>query len=562
MSSLQIHHPEDDLLLRYIDGELPSRRVRQVTHHLEACWQCRSEVEELQGTIADCVRYRKNVLETHLPPPPNPWPDMYREFARVDTALSAEPWMARVKRSLGSPLILRWGIAVAAAIVVAVVVFQQFREAPTVQAAALLKRAVSAADARQGTPRHILIQTRTQRMTRVIGSRQTRAAVEPLAATLKARFQAAHYDWDDPLSAKAYKGWFDGLAPAARRDEVTTVADPQLPAERCYQIRTEASEGNVAAASLTLRATDLRPVEGKLEFRDREWVEFTEITEATTRDDGRPVATNVEPPIGGAVPSRLARTPGPTASISDELQVLAALHEIGADLGDPVEVTLSGERVVVNGVGIPAQRQKQIHDALDAIPHVEIQFTEPAAAPLPAAPAVPDAGSGGSKPAGIQARVEQQVGGRAEFERFSAQILDRNEMMMSHAYALRALAQRFPADQGAGLSPQDRQVLRDMARDDAGELSKQASGLERALNPLLTAMGGSAAMRAAATQSAWEPAAEELFQASHRVEVLVSVMLGATRGDGATDHLPSELLSAIRELRADLDRCQQLLGLP
>jgi hypothetical protein len=560
MSSLQTHHPEDGLLLRYIDGELPARKVRQVTHHLEACWQCRSEVEGLQGTVASCVRYRKQVLETHLPPPPNPWPDLYREFARIDASLREEPWLTRLKRSLGSPPVRQWGVAVAVALVVALGVFQQLRETPSVQAAALLKRAVSAADRRPGVPRTIRFQTRSRQTTRVIGSRRAASVMDASTAALQARFQAAHYDWDDPLSAKAYQAWWN--VQPGRQDDVTTIADPQSPAGSCYRIRTVTPEGSLASASLTLRTTDLRPVEGRLEFRDREWVEFTEITDATTRDDGRPVATNVEPPIGGAVPSRLARTPGSTASISDELQVLAALHEIGADLGDPVEVTLSGERVVVNGVGIPAQRQKQIHDALDAIPHVEIQFTEPAAAPLPAAPAVPDAGSGGSKPAGIQARVEQQVGGRAEFERFSAQVLDRNEMMMSHAYALRALAQRFPADQEAGLSPQDRQVLRDMARDDAGELSKQASGLERALNPLLTAMGGSAAMRAAATQSAWEPAAEELFQASHRVEVLVSVMLGATRGDGATDHLPSELLSAIRELRADLDRCQQLLGLP
>src|SRR5437879_4290932 len=133
MSSLQIHHPEDGLLLRYIDGELPSRKVRQVARHLEACWQCRSEVEELQVTVADCVRYRKNVLESHLPTPPNPWPDLYREFARVDAALHEEPWMARLKRSLGSPTVLRWGAAVAAAMVVAVVVFQQLRETPTVQ---------------------------------------------------------------------------------------------------------------------------------------------------------------------------------------------------------------------------------------------------------------------------------------------------------------------------------------------------------------------------------------------------------------------------------------------
>src|SRR4029077_10322051 len=98
MSNLQTHHPEDGILLRYIDGELPARKVRQVGRHLEACWQCRSEVEGLQGTIADCVRYRKNVLETHLPAPPTPWRDLDREFDRIDLELSEEPWLQRLKR--------------------------------------------------------------------------------------------------------------------------------------------------------------------------------------------------------------------------------------------------------------------------------------------------------------------------------------------------------------------------------------------------------------------------------------------------------------------------------
>ena len=73
MSSLGTHHPEDGLLLRYIDGELPARKMRQVARHLEACWQCRTEIEEFEGTVADCVRYRKNVLAEHLSAPPNPW---------------------------------------------------------------------------------------------------------------------------------------------------------------------------------------------------------------------------------------------------------------------------------------------------------------------------------------------------------------------------------------------------------------------------------------------------------------------------------------------------------
>lgn len=553
MSSLQTHHPEGGLLLRYIDGELPARKVRHVGRHLEACWQCRSEVEGLQGAIADCVRYRKNVLETHLQAPPSPWRDLDREFDRIDLELSEEPWLERLKRVLASPATRRWGIAMAAALVVAVVVLQQFREAPAVQAATLLKRAVAAADLHPGMERRIRIQTRSQRTTRVIGSHRTAPALDASAAALQARFLGAHYDWDDPLSARAYQTWRDGLA--TPHDEVTTVADR-------YRIRTVSTDGSLATASMMLRTTDLRPIEGRLEFRDGEWVEFTEVTESTTLEGGRPV-TSYEAPRN-RTPGGVGATggmPETTASISDELQVLAALHGIGADLGDPVDVTLSAGRVVVSGVGISQQRQEDIHRALDTIPRVEIQFTEPVAAAQPPVPATSDSALVGVKPAEIQTRVERQVGGHAEFQRFSSLILDRNESMMSRAYALRTLARRFPADVEARLTLHERQILRDIAREHATALAREASGIEGTLNPILAAIGGSVASPPVEMPAAaWQPAAEGLWRASHRVEMLVSVMLGVSPGDGSGARLPSELLSALREVREDLDTYQKLLG--
>ena len=53
MSSLGLRHPEEDLLLRYLDGELPHRKARRLRKHLEACWQCRAEVEQLETTVGD-----------------------------------------------------------------------------------------------------------------------------------------------------------------------------------------------------------------------------------------------------------------------------------------------------------------------------------------------------------------------------------------------------------------------------------------------------------------------------------------------------------------------------
>src|SRR5437667_11191818 len=94
MSSLR--HPEEDLLLRYLDGELPHRKTRHLRKHLEACWQCRAEVEQLETTVGDCVRYRKAVLSACLPPPPKPWGDLAAEMDRIDSALAGESLLAPV----------------------------------------------------------------------------------------------------------------------------------------------------------------------------------------------------------------------------------------------------------------------------------------------------------------------------------------------------------------------------------------------------------------------------------------------------------------------------------
>ena len=75
--------------------------------------------------------------------------------------------------------------------------------------------------------------------------------------------------------------------------------------------------------------------------------------------------------------------PRSSVSVSDELQVLSALHQIGADLGDPIHVSLSADKVMVSGVGVAPQRQQVIQRTLESMPNVAVQFTEPVAAPVP-----------------------------------------------------------------------------------------------------------------------------------------------------------------------------------
>src|SRR5213078_2877123 len=118
--------------------------------HLEACWQCRTETEQIETTVADCVRYRKAVLAACLPPPPNPWADLTTEMERIEVALAGESVLTRLGRTLSprrNPR-LQWVFAATAVLAIGIAVMQQLRETPAVEAAVLLKKAIAVSDAR------------------------------------------------------------------------------------------------------------------------------------------------------------------------------------------------------------------------------------------------------------------------------------------------------------------------------------------------------------------------------------------------------------------------------
>src|SRR5258707_12974215 len=177
--------------------------------------------------------------------------------------------------------------------------------------------------------------------------------------------------------------------------------------------------------TLKIRTQDLRPVEERFEFRNRDWVEITEL------------AGEAEPPLliargGGSAPEHHTKTSAsPTpATIGDELHVLASLHRVGADLGDPIEVSRAGGDILVAGVGIAPQRQQEIHDAIGAQKHVVVRFSEPAPAkPEPEREATQDIQQ-------FQTQMAEQIGGRVDFLQLAAQVLDLSEPLMATAYPL------------------------------------------------------------------------------------------------------------------------------
>jgi hypothetical protein len=237
---------------------------------------------------------------------------------------------------------------------------------------------------------------------------------------------------------------------------------------------------------------------------------------------------------------------------------------VGADLGDPVEIARESGQILVSGTGIPPQHQKQIHEALDSMPGVVVRFSEPGGVPSgpgapPEAPAPRE--SAGSAPPPFQARLEEWLGGRLQYERFSSQLLDGSDAVMSRAYALRRLAQQFPPDVERQLSAGDRRELRELGREHVAALAKQSGEMDAALSRVLAALGGTAAPGEIHLESAaWQPASEELLSAARRVETVLAVLLGMAPADNPADHTPSQLLAALAQLRASQEHCQRLLS--
>jgi hypothetical protein len=554
MSNLDVRHPEDGLLLRYLDGELAGRQARQVRSHLEACWQCRAQAEELESAIGECVRYRKDVLAPSLPPPPEPWPSL--DFGRVEAELAEQSLVHRLARFL-SPLRhggLRWALSGAAALALCFVAVQQLREAPKVQAAALLQKAVRAAESRPAAHQRLRITTRTGQMTRVVGVAYKPPAREVEIARL---FDAAKYDWNDPLSAKSFARWRDGLA---------HFQDAVASQPNSYDIKTTTEDSELVSATLKLRTTDLEPMEGRFEFRNRDWVEMTELVDQQTNPASIVAGTTGGTPRQPGVPPGRIEVPkeaAAPAAFSEELQVVAALHRLGADLGDPLEISREGGQVLVSGTGIPPQRQQQIRSQLDRLPHVVVRFDDPAfpagATPVQSEPATRDAA--GPEKSSYPARIEERLGGRPQFERFSSSVLDWNDSAMTRAYALRRLAQQFSAAAEKEMTAEDGRTLRRLGREHLAAFMKDAQRVANTVNPVLNSMVHGAAQLEVHTEPIeWQAASEDLLATARRAETLLAVVLGVAPAENAPGDAPVQLMISLAQLSRDAETCQRLLA--
>jgi hypothetical protein len=179
--------------------------------------------------------------------------------------------------------------------------------------------------------------------------------------------------------------------------------------------------------------------------------------------------------------------------------------------------------------------------------------------PVQSEPATRDAA--GPEKSTYAARIEERLGGRPQFERFSSSVLDWTDLAMTRAYALRRLAQQFSAAAENEMTAEDRRTLRRLGREHLAAFTKDAQRVANTVNPVLTGMGpGVAQIEVHAEPTAWQAASEDLLATARRSETLLAVVLGVAPAENASGDAPAQLMIALAQLSRGAEQCQRLLA--
>jgi hypothetical protein len=100
---LSMLHISGEDLVRFSDGELSSRRAAEVDAHLEACWDCRARMEDIQSTIRGFVRSHHAEFDGQLPPAAGPHALLRARLAQLDSEQRVELWKRVLQFGLALP---------------------------------------------------------------------------------------------------------------------------------------------------------------------------------------------------------------------------------------------------------------------------------------------------------------------------------------------------------------------------------------------------------------------------------------------------------------------------
>jgi len=380
-SGEQSEHPPREMLLLFVDGELPAKETTQLETHLEACWPCRVKTQKIQEGIADIIEFDERVLTPRLNPPQG-WRNFDRQLRQLAAQSGHQSLRSRIFGSLNrffpvSHLFaaprpwfkpLARGLAAALALILVVTLVIHFKREPIVSASELLRNVTDAqatrlrstaepvvhqrlrirridqasaneasatleiwSDTKNSRVREFTVDgNQTVSLTGNVGKTQAQEVPRnPVIDDLTQALLANHMDPQRPLSAASYQSWHNTLQ--NQRDEVTrSKLVGGVDALTLHTVpAVPVNVGQIADAVFIVRAKDWQPSTLRLGIHAETGNRIYELTEDLSEVLN---LAQVDPKIFANETVALAPTTKASPQMSPSSSPLAKLNPINVPL--------------------------------------------------------------------------------------------------------------------------------------------------------------------------------------------------------------------------------------
>jgi len=243
-----------------------------------------------------------------------------------------------------------------------------------------------------------------------------------------------------------------------------------------------------------------------------------------------------------------------------ELEVFATLHNLKADLGEPVTVTRSGQAIQVGVWELPPERQDELRAALGDEPGVQVELAAPRVPLKEGAIALATPPTTGGVPLHIEVesgdedqRLFKFFGSAEREQDFTNEALGTSTAILSHLYALRNLEGQFPLDKDVSLSPAEQSQLHMLVQDHATAISTNLDALVRQFGPLDANFSVTPCTSSEApTATSWQGESLEALDTARVIDHILRALLTTNQTPAIPDSALPEIDQNLCRLRAEL----------
>lgn len=569
------NHLSRDQLLLYLDGELSSSDMRKAAAHLQACWTCQVELGRLKEHIAVIFDAQAELLGPSPPSPPKPWP---RVESRIEKARESHRPFWRKLFTPRSRLSLAYGTSALALLILGMLVW-----APVVPVSAkeVLNNAILAGNGRQAITLRQVVRQRVRITKTVAGGNARTAALnswksakssywnagpDSVNTELLARYQANGLASALPLSPAAIESWAKvaGSEPSAlsegRHVAVQVLANSagQSRGLRAVSFHVQTGDWHMDQMTLSFVDATFQISEEESTILDRKEVP-KEILAALKLDvDSSPPSLPAASVSGSREAEVLTGKTTPVNLDDLEMDVRSALHLMGADLGESIEIVVRPpNRLLIKAAGVSPKRKEQLTTLWGNKQAVRLDFEEPATDAVPRRTAAKTMAIQDADQA-RQTNLSQYFNSPAAQENYARTVLKTSTGILAHLYALRELASRWPPASEGRLSTDSKAKLIVMLRDHATELRTGTTTLKQDLQLILR--GEPANGQPTVTGSSnWQDASSSGLDAASTIDRTLRALLTMSDAPLSLDQALSKLHQASRDLELALNELAQSL---